>query len=95
MIGSVFAVRFVGEPFADLGQSVLTSGSVKVGSEFGAFVYQMTAPAQQVSGGPHLGGVDIRLGQHPATSQYGNLLGVDFIVLGVAARKGFHRERMA
>lgn len=40
------AIGFVGQLFPDLRQIVLTIGIVNVGSEFGAFLYQMTAPPE-------------------------------------------------
>jgi hypothetical protein len=46
MLGDIFPVGFVGQLFPDLRQIVLTIGIVNVGSEFGAFLYQMTAPPE-------------------------------------------------
>ena len=66
MVSHVFAVRFVCESFADLGEIVLTIGIVNVGSEFGALARQVTATTEQVAGGPHLRRIDVRLGNHPA-----------------------------
>jgi hypothetical protein len=66
MLGYVFSVRFVGEPFADLGQMVLTLGLVEGGQEFGARAHQVTPAAEQVSGRPHFGGIDLGLREHPA-----------------------------
>ena len=54
MLGHIFAVGFVGPPFADLGQIVLTIGVMDVGSELGALAGQMTAPAEQITSGAHL-----------------------------------------
>ena len=46
MFLNAFSVRFVRQFLADLRQIVLTIGIVNVGSEFRAFLYQMTATAE-------------------------------------------------
>jgi hypothetical protein len=51
--------------------------------------------AQQVTGGAHLGRVDIGLREHPAAPQDSNLMGVDLIVFGFATVDGFHIQGMA
>ena len=40
------------------------------------------------------GGIDIRLREHAAAEQDGNLLGVDLVVFGLAAMDGLHGEGM-
>lgn len=52
----------------------------------------MTAPAEQITGGSHLGRIDISLGHHPATEEDGNLVGINSIVFRFAAMNGLHIE---
>jgi len=59
-------VGFVGKLLADLGEMVLTVGMLDVGQKFRSFPSPVTAAAQEIPGGPHLGGIDIGLRQHPA-----------------------------
>ena len=47
------------------------------------------SPAQKVAGGTHLSRIDVRHGDHPAAKQHGNLVGINFIILGLAAVDGF------
>jgi hypothetical protein len=46
MVSDAFPMGLVRQPFADLGQIVLTSGMVNGGSEFSPLACQMTAPAE-------------------------------------------------
>ena len=55
----------------------------------------MHPPPEQVTGRPHLGGIDVGLREHAAAQQHGNLLGIDLVVFGLAAVDGFHIEGMA
>ena len=55
----------------------------------------MHAAPEEISGGPHLGGVHIRLGQHAATQEHGNFMGVDLVVFGLTPMDGFHVQGMA
>jgi hypothetical protein len=95
-IGEAFSnavtVGFVGDLFADLGQIVLAVGVVHVRQQLGAFMCQMHAATQEITGGAHLGGIDIRLREHTATEQGGNLLGIDFVIFGLTPMYGFHVE---
>jgi hypothetical protein len=61
-----FAIPFVRQLLADLGEIVLTIGIVEVGQQFGALVHQMTALTPEIPGRPHLRGVEVGLGQYPA-----------------------------
>jgi hypothetical protein len=63
-----------------------------VGEELGALAREVEPAAQQVAGGPHLGGIDVRLGEHPAAQQDRDLVGVDPVVLGLAAVDRLHIE---
>jgi hypothetical protein len=59
-------IRLVGEFLPDLGEVVLAVGMLDVGEKLGAFARQMQAPPEEVPGGTHRGGIDRRLGEHPA-----------------------------
>jgi hypothetical protein len=62
--GDPVAVGFLGDLFANGGQIVLAVGILYVGQEFPAFACQVHAAPEQVTGGAHLGGVDIGLREH-------------------------------
>jgi hypothetical protein len=49
---------------------------------------------EQIPGRPHRPGRNIRLGQHTATQQYSNFLGINVVVLGFAPVHSLHREGM-
>ena len=95
MVGDIFAVGFVGESLAGLGQIVLAVGIMDVGQQFGTLAGQMAAPPESVAGRPQLRRIDIRLREHTATKQHGNLVGIQLIVLGFAAMNRLPRERVA
>lgn|GEM_PF-4597694 len=61
------SIGFVRQLFPDLRQVVLTIRILDVPSEFGPFLHQMTPTTEQVARRAHLGGIDIRLGNQPAT----------------------------
>jgi hypothetical protein len=86
-------VRLVGQRLPELGQVVLAVGLLDVREELGALTCQMSAAPEQVAGGPHLGGIDVGLREHPATQQNGDVLGVDRVVFGLAAVDRFHIQR--
>ena len=50
---------------------------------------------EQITGRPHLGGIDVGLREHAAAQQHGNFLGVDLVVFGLAPVDGLHIEGMA
>jgi hypothetical protein len=94
-LGDPLAVGLVGDLFADGGQVILAIGILDMGQEFGAFVRQMHATLEQVTGGTHLGGIDISLREHTTTQQRRNLLRVDLVVFGLATMDSLHIEGMA
>jgi hypothetical protein len=57
-------------------------------------VREMPAAPEEITGGPHLGGIDRALRQHAATQQNGDLLGVEIVVFGLAPVDRFHIQRV-
>jgi len=57
--------------------------------------HEVAAPAEQVPRGAHRAGVDIGHGQHAAAQEHGDLVGVDLVVLSLAAVDGFHVQGVA
>ena len=60
-----------------------------------ALADQMQAPAEQIARRPHRRRIDVGLRQHPAAQQDGDLVGINPVVLGLAAVDGLHRQRVA
>ena len=58
-------------------------------------MHQVHPPGQQVPGGAHALGVGVGHGQHPSAQKRSDLLGIDLVVLGLAAVDGFHIQRVA
>jgi hypothetical protein len=54
----------------------------------------MHPPPQEIPGGPHISGIDIGLGEHAATEQDGNLMGIDPVVFRFATVDRLHVEGM-
>jgi hypothetical protein len=86
--------RLVGQVLPDLGQMVWPVGLLHVGQECGALTCQREAAPAQVAGGPHRGGIDVGLWEHPATQQNSEFLGVDRVVFGLAAVDRLHIQRV-
>jgi hypothetical protein len=66
-----------------------------VRQQLAALAHQVESPSQQVPRGAHAGRVDVGLGQHAASQQHGDLVGVDPVVLGLAPVDGLHEQRVA
>jgi hypothetical protein len=88
-------VGLVGELLADFGQLVLTVGILDMSQQGRALAHERHPTPQQVPGGPHLGRINVRLGEHPPTEQHRSLVGIDCVVCGLATVNGLHVERMA
>ena len=52
----------------------------------------MRATPQEVTGGPHLGRIDLGFREHATAQQSGNLVGIELVIFGLAAMDGFHVE---
>ena len=66
-----------------------------MGEQIRSLAHEVIAPAKQIAGGAHRLGVNVRLREHTAAQQHGDLVGVDLVVFGFAAVDGFHVEGVA
>jgi len=76
------------------GQVVLVEGVLDMSEELGALAGEVEAAAQEVAGRAHLGRVDVRHGDGATAQERGEFLGVDAVVLGLAAVNGLQVECM-
>jgi hypothetical protein len=76
-------------------KAVLTVDDLDVGQRLAPPAHEVPPAAEQVAGGPHLGGVDVVLVQQSGAEEEGDLLGVDLVVLGLGAVDGPHVQGMA
>ena len=89
------AVLGLASPFVERRQVVLGVGVLDVGQQLAALSGEEQAPAQQVAGSAHLARIDIGVREVAATQQGGNLVGVDSVVLRLAAVDGLHVKGVA
>src|SRR5436305_1606151 len=89
------AVLGLASPLVERRQVVLGVGVLDVGQQLAALSGEEQAPAQQVAGGAHLSGVDVGVGEIAAAQQGGDLVGVEPVVLRLAAVDGLHVESVA
>ena len=89
-IQQAFPVLRFGDPSQRHLQVVLAGGILGVGEEFGPLAHQMVASTHQVPSGTHPLGVDVGHGNEAAPEQGSDLLGVDLVVLALAAMDGPH-----
>jgi hypothetical protein len=90
-----FSILGLGDAPERVRKIVLASGVLDVRKELCSLSHQMSASSQEISGGSHLGWIDISLGQCATSQEYGNFMGVDLVVFTLAAMNGFHIEGMA
>lgn len=95
VIGNRTARSFVGHSNFDFRQIVLDGRTAHMAEQIGPAADQEAASAQQIAGRPHLGWIDIGHGKHATTEQTGNLLGIDLVVLYLAAVYRLHVQGMA
>jgi hypothetical protein len=70
-------------------------GVLDMGDEFSPFPGKMSAPPEQISGGAHVGRINIGHRHHTTPEQGRYLICVYFVVLGFAVMNRFHIERVA
>ena len=70
-------------------------GVLDVGEQLGSLADQVEPSPEQIPGRSHLRRVDVRLGKHSSPHEGRDLVGVDAVVLGLAAVDGLHVERVA
>ena len=85
-------MRLGGEWLPDLGEVGRAVGLREVGEKLGALARQRPAPPEEVPGGAHRGGRDRRLGEPPAPPEDRHVLGVELLVLRLAAVEGLQRQ---
>src|SRR3990172_1719307 len=95
VIEESLAVGGIGDAFAPGLEIVLVERVLDVSEELAALADEVKAAAQEVPGGPHGLGVDVGLGQHAAAQQHGDLVGIDLVVLGLAAVDGLRGQGVA
>lgn len=74
---------------------ILAVGLWDMSQQRRAFAHERHPAPQEVTGRPHLRGIDVGLGPHPAAEEPRNLLGSDCIVLGLTAMHRLPIEGMA
>lgn len=74
---------------------VLTGGVLSIGEKFRSLPREMVSAPQEISGGPHLPGIDMGLGNQSIPQQCGNFFEVDLVVLAFAAMDCPHIQGMA
>ena len=65
-------------------------GVLDMGEKFGPFTNKVSAPPEQISGGAHVGRINIGHRHHASPEQDGDLMGVDLVVFRLAAVDRFH-----
>jgi hypothetical protein len=94
-LGDPVAVLPVGEDLLELGEVILARGDLDVGEELGALAHEVHTAPEEIAGGPHPSGIDVRLRDHPAAQKGGDLEGVDLVVLRLPAVDSLHVEGVA
>jgi hypothetical protein len=93
--GHTGSVGLVRELLMDLRPIVLTVGMGNMGQELSPFAHEMSPAPKPVAHGPHLGGINVGLGQHSAPPEHRDLVGIDLLILRLAPMDGLHGEGMA
>jgi hypothetical protein len=91
----LFAIASVGELFGEGWKVVLAGLILDVGDEKSALADQEATSAEQVAGLTHASGIDVGLGEVATAEESGDLVGVDLVVLGLAAVDGFHVQSVS
>ena len=89
------AIGAIGEFSPEDGQVVLRARVLDVGQELAPLAHEVQAPTDQITRGPHRRRIDVGLRQHAAPQQDGDLVGINLVVLRLAAVDGLHRQRVA
>jgi hypothetical protein len=92
MLGDSFPVALTGQVSFEGWEVILAVGILDMAQELSSFAYHESAPAQEISGRSHFGGIDIGLGDHATTQKSSDLSSVDLVVFGLSPMYGFHVE---
>jgi hypothetical protein len=90
--GHAVTVGCGGDLFVNLGRIVLAVGILDMAQELRSLAQQVGPASQEVTGGTHLRWIDVGWREHAAAKEGSNLVGIDRVMLGLAAVDGFHRE---
>lgn len=90
----IIALAWLGNVPERSRQIVLAGRIRDMGPGFGPLARQVIASAQQVAGASHVFRIDIGQRKRSAAQQYGDLVGIDLVVLGLAAVNGAHIENV-
>ena len=89
-IGGIDAVLPVHEGTGEGWQVALSVEHLNVSEEFGPLSHEVEPPAEEIACGAHVARIDVGLGDHAATQKYGDLMGVNPVVLCLSAVDRFH-----
>lgn len=67
-------------------------GILDMGEKFCSFTSQMHSSTEEVAGGAHRLRIDIGHGDHAASEQNGDFMGIDLVIFCLSAMDGFHIE---
>jgi hypothetical protein len=93
--GDTHSVGLVGDLRGRWLQVVLMMSVLDMGEEVGSATNEMEPSSEEISGGSHLGRIDISLRKVPASQQCCDLEGIDLVVLGLTPVDGLHVESVA
>ena len=94
-VGESFAIGFIGQFCSNIREIALVICILNMGQKMTALANEIKSSAQDIAGGSHFGRIDIRLRNHAAAQQDGNLMSIDAIVFGFASMDGFHIESVS
>ena len=94
-LGDALALGYAGYVLLGIREVVLGEGAFDVGDQRGAFAVEEHASSQQIARGAHLGRVDVGHREEATAQERCDLVGVDPVVLGLAAVDRLHVEGVA
>ena len=94
-LGKTRAIRGVVDLHVELGEVVRGAEVLNVREELAALPDEVEPAAEKIARGPHIGRVDESLREHSTGQQFGDLEGIDPVVLDLPAVDGLHVEGVA
>ena len=85
-------LRFSADIVFNVREVVLISRVLDVSKKFSSLSGEIHSAPEQITGGAHPGRVDVGHGEHSTSNEHSDLVGVDSVVLCLAAVNGFHVE---
>jgi len=89
------SLGFSADVVFNIRQVVLIGRILDVSQKFSSLAGEIHSSPEQIAGGAHFWRVDVGHGEHPPSGEYGNLVGIDSVVLRFSTVDGFHIECMA